>query len=806
MSPKANEELGTGGIGVVGSGHREHSGDVRSGVKFGANRIPGAARAGTRRTASLNHESVDNTVKCDTVVETDPSQPDEIGTVPGSGIRQQIQQNRAVVSFEFDAVVIAVEIDVLHSGVDFGFAITAHGDAFEVSGRFVDDSGEEFCQIEGAKQVNDDFAPFRRLKFNDSGQELRTTAPRICSPRTQRKAVMPGIPNTPMDTNTPFAAPAETPSVPAVGPSQAAQLMAPRLWPAWVICVGLAAALALTVTPSIANKPRFFLMMGGPFLGGLLFSVWLLFLSGLRWSDRLRLAGLGAMLPFAAGFASDSGPALRTAMWVYGVPLAVFAVTSGLTCAGRQPHGWRLAAGLLAAGWFSFALVRNEGFDGEYYPEFAWRWSAEHESTLPLLGNQPGDRTEPAETPAGSESATPAAPAITAVGWPGYRGPFGDGIADDTVGELDWRVTPPEVLWKISVGPAWSSFAWHDGRLFTQEQRREEECITCYSDDDGRLIWSQASASRFTEVVSGAGPRSTPAVHGGRVFALGGRGLLTCLNEADGSLLWQKDLAQTIGARVPMWGFSGSPFPVGDRIVVFADGDGTNGLIAVDSSTGEIVWGFESRGMNYTTVRDFDLCGQRCLVFCDGRGVHGLNPDNGAELFSYRPSKWNAGPMVDPQQLGPAALLVSLGDGVGLCRLNLEYTGGSWKFAEAWTTSRLRPSFNDSLVHGGSIYGFNQDLLCCIDAATGDLQWRGKRYGFGQAVLLKNAGCLLLAAENGDAVLVKASGDGFEELGRVPVLDDKTWNHPIVVGDRAYLRNGRTAAAISLHGTVGAKR
>jgi outer membrane protein assembly factor BamB len=287
------------------------------------------------------------------------------------------------------------------------------------------------------------------------------------------------------------------------------------------------------------------------------------------------------------------------------------------------------------------------------------------------------------------------------------------------------------------------------------------------------------------------------------VFALGGRGLLTCLNAADGKLLWQQDMTSVVGARVPMWGFSGSPVVVNGRAVVHVDGEGENGLVAVNVDSGEVEWAFASPGMNYTTVRDLELCGQRCLVFCDRSGVHGLNPGNGEVLFSYRPAKWNAGPMVDPQQPGPNSLLVALGDGVGLCRVDFDFTESRWKITEGWTTSRLRPSFNDSLVYNGSVYGFNQDLLCCLDVVTGELRWRGRRYGFGQAVLLAQAGCLLIAAENGDAVLVKADGDRFEELGRVPLLDDKTWNHPIVVGDRAYLRNGRTAAALLLTGDTG---
>jgi outer membrane protein assembly factor BamB len=577
-----------------------------------------------------------------------------------------------------------------------------------------------------------------------------------------------------------------------------------------MISAGLAVALVLTVTPSIANRPRFFLMMGGPVLGGLLFSLWLLFLSRLRIRDRFLLLLGWVLFPVLAGWLSVSDAALRTAMLIYGLPLAVFAITGALTVCGRSLQGWKWALVCLAVGWLSFTLVRNEGFDGEYYPEFAWRWSPEHESTLPLLGSRTAG-------PAGSESAASASDAAASPGgetggesgagesefaeeWPQYRGSRGDGVANDTAGPLDWRTRPPQVLWKIAVGPAWSSFAYSGGRLFTQEQRREEECITCYSADSGELVWSHASPSRFTEVVSGAGPRSTPAVHGGRVFALGGRGLLTCLNAADGQLVWQRDMTSTVGARVPMWGFSGSPLVVGSRVVVHIDGSGKYGLVAVNVASGEIDWAFESEGMNYTTVRDLELCGQRCLVFCDKRGIHGLLAETGELLFSYRPAKWNAGPMVDPQQLSPESLLVALGDGVGLCRVDFERRGNEWKMTEAWTTSRLRPSFNDSLVHEGSVFGFNQDLLCCVDARTGDLRWRGRRYGFGQAVLLSRSGCLLVAAENGDAVLVKASGENFEELGRIPLLDDKTWNHPIVVGDRAYLRNGRTAAALLLGG------
>lgn len=156
--------------------------------------------------------------------------------------------------------------------------------------------------------------------------------------------------------------------------------------------------------------------------------------------------------------------------------------------------------------------------------------------------------------------------------------------------------------------------------------------------------------------------------------------------------------------------------------------------------------------------------------------------------------------MVDLQQLAPDSLLTALGDGAGLQRIDVAFTDGKWKFTERWTTKKLRPSFNDSLIHKGAVYGFNQAVFSCIDAETGERRWQGGRYGFGQAILLPESDCILVAAENGDAVLLKATPDKLQELSRIPTLNDKTWNHPIVVGNRAWLRNGRTAVCLDLTG------
>jgi outer membrane protein assembly factor BamB len=154
--------------------------------------------------------------------------------------------------------------------------------------------------------------------------------------------------------------------------------------------------------------------------------------------------------------------------------------------------------------------------------------------------------------------------------------------------------------------------------------------------------------------------------------------------------------------------------------------------------------------------------------------------------------------MVDPQQVSPSALIVALGDGVGLARLEVKLQNDQWSIAESWSTDKLCPSFNDFVVLDGYLYGFDQARFSCLDAGNGMLKWQGRQYGFGQAVLLKTSALIIVAAENGDAVLLAATPRMFTEIARIPVLNDKTWNHPIVVGSRLFMRNGKTAVCLQL--------
>jgi hypothetical protein len=111
---------------------------------------------------------------------------------------------------------------------------------------------------------------------------------------------------------------------------------------------------------------------------------------------------------------------------------------------------------------------------------------------------------------------------------------------------------------------------------------------------------------------------------------------------------------------------------------------------------------------------------------------------------------------------------------------------------------QFKPDYNDFVVYQGNLYGFDSGIFTCIDLKTGERQWKGGRYGKGQVLLLEDSGLLLIAAEKGQLVLLEATPEARTELFKMDALDGRTWNHPVVVGDRLYLRNSSEAVAFQL--------
>jgi hypothetical protein len=182
----------------------------------------------------------------------------------------------------------------------------------------------------------------------------------------------------------------------------------------------------------------------------------------------------------------------------------------------------------------------------------------------------------------------------------------------------------------------------------------------------------------------------------------------------------------------------------------------------------------------------------------NGAGVARVAPADGKALWSHA---WKGFTIVQPNMTADGGVLISTGGdggGAGTRRLAVAKGPSGWTADEVWTSTGLKPYFNDFVVHKGHAFGFDGSILSCIDLNDGKRKWKGGRYGNGQLILLPEQDLLLVLSEEGELALVAATTDQFKELARFPAIEGKTWNHPVLAGDVLLVRNGQEMAAFRL--------
>lgn len=563
-----------------------------------------------------------------------------------------------------------------------------------------------------------------------------------------------------------------------------------RIWPALAIIAAYWAAEAVLLSSDMVISQTFMLRVGLWLLVPLLFLAWWLTRRQLRWSERL--TPLAAIVVGAVLCSLVSLETLGVMSVVFlGLPLIWTAWTVWLLISRRASERTRRAGSIatIFLVWAVISLLRVDGIDGRMMPDLHWRWTPTDEQ-LYLAERKSSESTAPSE-----ETATPLV--LEAGDWPCFRGPGFLGEQEHSPIATNWNDAPPKSLWKRRVGPAWSSFVVIGDRLFTQEQRGDQEATVCLDAATGDEIWAHLDKARFWDGQAGAGPRGTPTFHDGLLYTYGATGLLDCLDAATGKLSWQRDVVKETAAPLPMWGFSSSPLVVDNRVIVFAGGPDDKGIVAYDAQSGEPAWQAASGPISYSSAQLVNVAGQAQALLLTDLGVVAVDPADGKRLWHYDANGTGIWRVVQPRQLDDSRLLVGSED-MGLRLLNVSREGDSWKTSETWATGDMKPAYNDFVVVGDVAYGFDKGIFCAIDLKTGKRLWKGGRYGFGQVLLLKPQNVLVILSERGEVALVAANPKKHEELGRFQAVEGKTWNHPVVARGKLYVRNDAEMAAFEL--------
>jgi outer membrane protein assembly factor BamB len=255
-------------------------------------------------------------------------------------------------------------------------------------------------------------------------------------------------------------------------------------------------------------------------------------------------------------------------------------------------------------------------------------------------------------------------------------------------------------------------------------------------------------------------------------------------------------LAET-QAQTPPWGIAASPLIIDDKIILLTSAGRGKSVVCYNKHDGRPTWNSLDDAIGHTSPMVATLAGQRQIIVSAGTRTVGLDIESGKVLWEY---PWRVlhdqRPIAQPVLLDTNRFLLSAGYFTGCAAVEVARTGSSFAARALWQNKNLKNKFTSSVFWQGHIYGLDEDISTCLDAETGQRNWKDGHYGYGQ--LLLASGHLVILSGEGDLALVKAAPDRFQELARFPAIHGKTWNHPAIAGGKLFVRNAAEMACFQI--------
>lgn len=366
--------------------------------------------------------------------------------------------------------------------------------------------------------------------------------------------------------------------------------------------------------------------------------------------------------------------------------------------------------------------------------------------------------------------------------WPNFLGPNKNGISDETGLNKDWNNNPPKMLWKVSMhdngfsGPSAAA-----GKLYIIDRRENSDFVRAIDINTGKDIWTFAYADPGGQNYGYA--RSTPTYDEGKLYIVGRKGQVYCLNAETGKEVWGVNIVQTFSGELAKWMLAPSPVIDGDRLLLISGG--SKGLVILNKHTGKtIMRGGNSDVPGYATPVIADIEGEKQYVVFTGKHITGISPEDGSLLWKY---PWETSHDVNaatPPVFNNKVFITS-DYNRGCALVKIESSDASI----LWENRSIKAHFSSTIYYKGYLYGTSDpDHLVCVAPDDGSEMWKGTGFQKG-GMLIADGVIIALGGRSGEAIMVEASEESYNELGRFTPLGGQSWTAPILAEGKLFIRN-----------------
>jgi WD40 repeat protein len=411
-------------------------------------------------------------------------------------------------------------------------------------------------------------------------------------------------------------------------------------------------------------------------------------------------------------------------------------------------------------------------------------------------------------------------PALRADDWPQWRGPNRDGVWREKGILETFPRDGLNVRWRAKIGGGYSGPVVSRGRVFVTDRQLgpDVERVLCFDEHTGKRLWVHSYPCDYENMEYESGPRATPTVYQDKVYTLGARGHLFCLDAANGRVLWKKDLVNQYNAQLPRWGASASPLVEGELLIAIAGGQPEACVMALQKDTGNVVWKALDDRPAYSAPIAVDAGGQRQVIVWTCDTLSSLEPATGKVYWQVPYRNANDLNVVATPVVQKDLLLVNSVWRKSAKMLKLD--SGKPAASVLWQNKRWdhHNLFSTAIFpNERHFYLVDQADVCCIDATNGDEVWRapalaqrsGSRgtMGTAGAHFTANGRQVFIFDDQGHLILARLSPKGYEESGRTFLIEATagtswqgpvTWAHPAYANRHVFARNDKELVCASL--------
>ncbi|MDX1502314.1 MAG: PQQ-binding-like beta-propeller repeat protein [Thermoanaerobaculia bacterium] len=387
--------------------------------------------------------------------------------------------------------------------------------------------------------------------------------------------------------------------------------------------------------------------------------------------------------------------------------------------------------------------------------------------------------------------------------WTQWRGPERDGHAPGLAAPDAW---PAELerRWRVEVGRGHASPLVDGGTIYLFVRDGEADRVEARRLEDGGLVWRAEDPAPYRPshhaAEHGAGPFSTPLLHGGVLYTYNIRQRLNAWSAADGSRLWSRDFGDEFEHPHPTYGNSQSPVIADGVLVVHAGNPGDGALFGLDPLSGEERWRIDGDGAAYGSFLPTSLGGVEQLVGFTQRRLVGLDARRGHLLWEVAYDVPYDNTVVTPVVHGDAVVVAAWQTPLRAYRVSRG--AGSWSVEVAWENDEIAVQHASPVLVGGRLFGHshrNGGQLYAVDATGGVTVWLGPpRQGDEQAVLVAASPWVLTFRQDGQLEILDARAADYRPARTYRLTDAELWAHPAVWAGHLLVKDRTTLALFGL--------